>query len=113
MLNGKLSYNSTRGVFLNVHNLNDLISFSVFPNVFHKNHTICIYLIIFDNVVHLSIPHLLADLPPPLSQLEVEEHIFRGEVVFSRHHSPGDDVTGGQGGPVADTQYEGVPLSST
>ena len=109
----KLSHDITRRVFLDLFNVSYLKSFGVIPNKFDKNPTVCVYLIILDNVVLLCIPHLLTDLPPPLGQLEVDKHVLRGEVVVSRQHPPGDDVPGGHGGPVTDAEDEAIPLPST
>ena len=107
----ELRYNF-RLLVLNVFKIKDLISFVVSPNIFHKNPTVCIYLITLNNISFLGIPHLLAYLPPLLSQLEVQEQVVIAEVVVSSRHPPGDHVPGGQGGPVVTTENKGVPFTS-
>ena len=110
--NSKLIYNS-REVFCDVFKIKDLISFVIISDISHKNPTVCVNLITLDHIVLLSIPHLLAYIPSPLWKLEVEEQVVVDKVVPSRHHPPGDHVPGGQGGPVIDTEFKGVSLSSS
>ena len=81
------------------------------PNIFNKNPTIGINLVVLHNVVLLGLPHLLADVPPSLCQLEVDEDVVLGKVVVWRQHTSGYHIPGRQGAPVLYTDDEGVLLS--
>ena len=74
----------SREEFLNIFNIINLKSLGVTSNISNKDPTVRIYLITLHHVVFLGLPHLLADLTPPLGQLEVDKDVVWAEVVVSR-----------------------------